>query len=560
MITSFSLKKMEGVSFFTREFVPDFYEREIFNLYNGSSAFNEFPNLNFINLNVKGEHIGKRLKDIMCCLERKKNETSQIWKEFARSEVCWHTVNPEWIRPFTIGYNANNPNETLRLSIYSVVSNLRSLDSQKLIAKCDIRLNELLSKRKRSMIVDVISEKKGTKDGVLNISFYPINPKIFGSIVFRCSVENRKKTPLKKMKPYFTIKRYDTVTEEWILIYKSNKSKKCHWHHIELPLKLLDDDNLFKSIQSNDSNHQNEFTKILISFHDFSFRGQDKLIGYAETTTNLFLQSSGEIDIISTTNKKICTLSYQLIDKIQKPHFDDYKLKSVKVDPIIAIDFSSSRMSPIKTNKSPHIDVGILSYSHLIIELCDNLMKICSNSPLSGYGMANFKGNKLIPLQYNSTFKFSSIKTFMTAYSQLRNKTSFPNEASLLPIIKKIRSEASQKWEREKVISLGIVLCNGIFCDLQDSIDELIDAEDEPICFVIILIGGSRKEIESAFAENAPLENSSGKVAKRPIATLINYEKNCIHSDLSLDAKINPAIRHMIVKFLEGSNFDPFST
>ncbi|OHT00393.1 hypothetical protein TRFO_32992 [Tritrichomonas foetus] len=558
---------MEYAQFTTREFVPDFYEREIMFGINGNDIFPknyDFNNYTLLNIRVKATNLSNNKaitykKDPLCCLER---QTHHGWKEYARTEVCWYNDNPVWIRPFTLCVK-NGQTELLLFEIYDIGSNYALLERQLLLGSCELDLNVLLSSPTNSITLDIIPSKNLESAGNLHVSYHLINSSIYGSFIFRSNLNNFINNSIfHKVLPYFIINVLDPTTEEMVPIYKSAVSKGFHWDNIELSLQMFGEItcNTQENITGNTLKSFNNHI-IRVSLYDFVLRSSDKFLGFFDTTFDIFFNHlTSNFNIVNDQGVHICNFNSQVIANIERPRFNDYQLKGIKISSMFAIDFSSSKVSMLKTNKVNHIENGIFTYGNLINELFENLNKICSSCPVTGYAFADFKGEKIIPLRLkNNTAQFSSIKLLMKAYGKIRDTVSYPREAPLAPVIRKARSIATEHWNQSKTITLIIVLTNGLISDLQNVVDELVDAENEPICMIMALLGGTRRELEKAFNPSKnELMNSEGKCTNRLMATLINYQKNCIYADLSLESRLAPAIRRMATEFIEQSDYNPF--
>jgi hypothetical protein len=141
----------------------------------------------------------------------------------------------------------------------------------------------------------------------------------------------------------------------------------------------------------------------------------------------------------------------------------------------------------------------------------------------------------------------------MASYQSFRDASSFPEKAPLAPVFAEARRIARG---RRGAVTVSIILANGAFCDLQRAVDELVEGQNEPLIVVIVFVGGIRREAEAAF--KTPMHHTDGRTTERTMVTLIGYERNSSCADLSLEAKLVPAIRQMGLEWLGRSDFDPF--
>jgi hypothetical protein len=290
---------------------------------------------------------------------------------------------------------------------------------------------------------------------------------------------------------------------------------------------------------------------VRIMFFDFVAQGRNRQIGFFDTTVGM-LCCDISFGIHSPSGAPVGRFEVKLLELVDRPLFHDYRLKGVQVIPMVAVDFSSSPVSFLVTNRVTHVGTGLFTYGTLLSGVFDNLRNICINQPLRAFGFADFDHRKVIPLGKANSHR-KSVKTLMASYLSFRDASSFPEKAPLAPVFAEARNIARG---RPGAITVSIILTNGAFSDLQRAVDELVEAENEPLIVVIVFVGGTRREAEAAF--KTPMRHTDGRTTQRTMVTLIGYERNSSCADLSLEARLVPAIRHMGLEWLGRTGFDPF--
>ena len=533
----------------TREFVPDYYTREISAIVNGKidvSATEDLSTYRVININVQLSSRIKKNADPFCVLSRE----GQIgYEEYARTEVQWYSKQPKWIRPFTICFKPETT-ELLMFDLYDTFTNTQALTSQIILGGCQLDLGALVDSPTQSADLDVIGHDTDATLSTLHVTYWDIVPQCYGALMFKFIVsglESPSHNIFRKTEPFFEIFRFHGPSGTFVPVFKSATREKANatWERIELPLQYLCGGDLSQVVR--------------ICLYDFVLLGRDHFVGFVDTTVEVLL-SSPRLQIHNERGDMTASIEVVHLARIDRPRFGDYRLKGVQISPLLAIDFSSTKVSFLKTNRVQHIDNGVFTYGNMINGVFDNIRHICCNQRITAYGFADFPGEKLMPLSLNKTHRqMKSVKALMTAYTRFRDAVQYPKSACLAPVIAEARRIAREKWERNHSITLVIVLTNGKFCDLQQAINELVEAANEPIMITMGIIGGTRRELDTAFqSAGNRLQHEDGRSTTRMMVSLIRYEKNCICADQSLETRLMPGIRRMALDWLSISGFDPY--
>lgn len=533
----------------TREFVPDYYSREIFALVNGRidiPATEDVSTYRVITVNVQLSSRIKQNADPFCVLSRESKIGSE---EYARTEVQWYSPQPKWIRPFTLCFRPG-ATELLQFDIYDAFSTSQALTSQIILGGCQLDLGALVDSPTKCVDVDVVGHGSDKTLAQLHVTYWDIQPQCFGALMFKFIIRDLA-TPshniFRKKEPFFEIFRLHTPSGTFIPVYKSatREKDKATWEHVDIPLQYLCGGDMTQIIR--------------ICLYDFVILGSDHFVGFVDTTVEVLL-SSPTLSIHNERGEVTASIEVVHLARITRPRFGDYRLKGVQISPMLAVDFSSSKVSFLKTNRVQHIDNGVITYGNLINGVFDNIRHICGNQRIAAYGFADFPGEKLVPLSLNKTRRqMKSVKALMSAYTRFRDKIEYPKTACLAPVIAEARSVAKARWEENHAITLVIVLTNGVFCDLQEAINELVEAANEPIMVTMAVIGGTRRELDTAFLPPGKrLQHMDGRSTQRAMVSLIRYEKNCICADQSLETRLMPGIRRMALEWLDVSGFNPF--
>jgi hypothetical protein len=329
-------------------------------------------------------------------------------------------------------------------------------------------------------------------------------------------------------------------------VFKSVVSSDRKWDRVEIALQFLCAGDLNQVIR--------------INVFDFMAMRRDRRVGFTDTTVRV-LCSQGSFDLRSDRGELVGRLLLDHRAPITCPRFPDYRLKGIQVAPMLAVDFSSSYVSFFTTNRVQHISNGILTYGNLINGVFDNLRNICLGQHWLAYGFADFPERKLMPLSMSRTHrKMKSVKALISAYWSFRDHASYPENAPLKPVFVEARSVARERWEQHRAITLVVVLTNGRFCDLPDAVNELVDAQEDPIIVILVTIGGTPREAEMIFhPPDGKLRHTDGRAAERTMLNIVSYEKNCHCADQGLEARMVPSIHKMGLEWIDRVGFNPFA-
>jgi hypothetical protein len=113
------------------------------------------------------------------------------------------------------------------------------------------------------------------------------------------------------------------------------------------------------------------------------------------------------------------------------------------------------------------------------------------------------------------------------------------------------------RWTEERAITILVVLTNGKFSDLQEGIDEFVDAQYDPLCVLMIVMGGRRKDLDRAFRNrHGIIQNSEGVKTQRRVVSIGAYLEDQVYPDERLPQKLAPAAKKIARQWLELMEFE----
>ena len=475
-------------------------------------------------------------------------------EEFARTEVIWNQDEPNWVKGFTIEI-LPDMKKMLCFQIYEIISNNRNIEQQKLLAVASVELSVLMNSIKNYIQVPLSIIRSNEESYFIDLNYYEFKPDVEGSYVFTFRVDelHSQMRIIKSPKPYFIIKRMNESSNHYMNVYKSDvfmkyKNKTAEWKYVILDLQALCGGNFDLPLR--------------ISLYDYlSTKHVQNKNGYINTTLRKLIEKKS-FEFIDKNGKVIAFLHTELLSKIERPCFFDLKLKGMKIRPILGIDFSSTKINDVDSNRLLHFKNNEFSYISSITEIYDSIHEIVKNQSFTSYAFADFKGEKVIPLfsekdkmtisEKKNEFKIShlTINSIADSYNYSKHHITYPEHSLLEPLIDKALIDAQANYETDGSISLLIIVSCGIFADFAKAMKKLADSDEKPLICLFVLMNGMKVNLyDSIVQRNGKLINNLGHKSKRKLAKVVIYSDGSTFSDNRLDKEIIPSIKSMATDF-----------
>lgn len=330
---------------------------------------------------------------------------------------------------------------------------------------------------------------------------------------------------------------------DWVAVYKSSmksKTKKAEWDQVELALQYIcsgDFDNLIR-VKIFDGKHCNT----------------DSSIGHFDTSLRKMM--SGDPEVFQLSDERghhVGEFTAVMTHHWTSPRLFDYRMRGVQLAAMIAVDFSSTPIDNLYSNRLQHSETGPFSYGGAINDVCDLLHLLTSGMAYQAYGFADFPGdNKLVSLTGNhDTDTIRNARALLQMYDTIKEKITYPRECVLAPVFEKAIEVAQTRWREEHAITVLVILTNGRFRDLQRAIDVLVEAESAPLATVMLVLGRRRRDLDNAFRhKHGRVTDSHGRRTKRRIISIGAYLEDQVYPDERLPKKLAPAAKKMAREWL----------
>ncbi|CAA2935223.1 protein BONZAI 1-like [Olea europaea var. sylvestris] len=496
-------------------------------------------------------------------------------QELGRTEVVLNSLNPKWIRKYTLTYQFEMV-QYLVFRIYDVDTQFRNtdvkalkLEEQQFLGETTCALSQIVTKSNRSLTLDLgrgepFSTPAHTqKFGQLTVyAEESVAAKTTAELILRCS-DLESKDLFSKSDPFLVISK---LTETGIAVpicktevLKNDRSPK--WKSIFLNIQ---------QIGSKDS-------PIIIECFDFNSNGKHDLIGKVQKSLadleKLHSVGMGEnlfIPVSVGQNHQSKVLKSQLFvdtysEKIQYT-FLDYLAGGFELNFMVAIDFTASNGNPRLPDSLHYIDPSGRpnAYQRAILEVGGVLQFYDSDKkfPAWGFGARPIDGPVSHCFNLNGSSNYcevDGIQGIMTAYTSALCNVSLAGPTLFGPVVTNAAFIASQSVaNNEWKYFILLIITDGVITDLQETKDALVSASDLPLSILIIGVGGADfKEMEILDADKGErLESSTGRVASRDIVQFVPFRE--VHSgDISVVQSLVAELPSQFLAYMRARDISP---
>ena len=240
--------------------------------------------------------------------------------------------------------------------------------------------------------------------------------------------------------------------------------------------------------------------------------------------------------------------------------FVDYLKAGVQVGLAIAIDFTGSNGDPNDPNSLHYINAQIPNQYERAIYSCGNIVAYYDYDqlfPCFGFGAKiNDQPKILFNLNMKQDPNINFIKGVIEAYHNAIKVVTLWGPTFFAPIIRTIK-DLIKKEKKNIKYHILMILTDGMIDDMDDTIEELVEASFLPLSVIIIGVGNAdfSNMIELDSDENL-LINSKDVRASRDIVQFVPFSKYESNPDY-LAMEVLAEIPRQVVDYYEQNNFQP---
>ena len=260
---------------------------------------------------------------------------------------------------------------------------------------------------------------------------------------------------------------------------------------------------------------------------------------------------------------KVNKVNFKIISKsvlTKNFTFIDYLKSGVEIGLSVAIDFTNSNGNPSDPSSLHYIYGREPNQYERAINSCGNILSYYDYDqlyPCFGFGAKiQGQGTRLFNLNFQNNPNVQYIKGIIQAYHAAINYVQLFGPTYFGPIIKAVIDIIKNEYNNLKYHIL-LILTDGKIDDIDDTIDQLIEASFLPLSVIIVGIGNADfSNMVLLDADENPLINSKGVKAARDLVQFVpflKYESN----PQNLANEVLAEIPRQILEYYEFKDLDP---
>ena len=437
------------------------------------------------------------------------------WQEFARTEVVWNNLNPEWVKIFRVMY-VFEIRQPLLFRVYDVDSETASLRDQDFIGEATIDLSQIVGSTEPTQL-ELRVPKKNEKRGTLIIT-----PEQVENSASVCNGRIRA-MKLKKMHtfsrntPFFVISKA-SEGGKWLPVLQSEVDKMMNWREFTIPIQLLCNLDFDRPLR--------------ITFYNHRKRSAAEPIGHIDATFSRFGEMTGQLlKITDDKNKEVGQFKIDQWNLQQKFSFYDYLRGGVQLNLVTAIDFTASNGDP-NNPKSLHFLGGqtLNQYEQVIRSVGEVLCQYDSDQlfPVLGFGAkVGGRVEHCFPLTFNPQAPcVQGLEGIIGAYKNALMQVQLSGPTLFSQVIRHTIGLADRAFRESRTYTILLILTDGVINDMQDTIDAIVDAGRIPLSIIIVGIGSCDfKAMDVLDADDEPLVSRTGQRMVRDLVQFVPFRK-----------------------------------
>ncbi|CAN8256960.1 unnamed protein product [Cochlearia groenlandica] len=503
------------------------------------------------------------------------------FSEIFRSEVVLNSLNPKWIKKFTISYQFEIV-QTLLFRVFDIDTQFHNskeemlkLDDQQFLGETTCTLSEIITKSNRTIALE-LTRKEGS--GGVAAQTQPQNN---GKLIVHGEESLASKTTTEIVFRCLNLESMDhfSKSDPFLVISKIVE------HGNPIPVSktevLKNDANpLWKPVSLSVQQVGSKDSPLVIECLDFNGNGNHNLIGKIQKSLldleKLHLSGQG-INLYLPTgvghkHEDKALKSQLFIDKFTetvKHTFLEYLASGFELNFMVAIDFTASNGNPRLPDSLHYIDpTGRLNaYQRAIVEVGEVLQFYDADKrfPAWGFGARpiDIPVSHCFNLNGSSTYcEVDGIQGIMNAYNGALFNVSFAGPTLFGPVINAAATIASESLaQNAKRYYVLLIITDGVITDLQETKDALVSASDLPLSILIVGVGGADyKEMEVLDGDKGErLESSSGRVASRDIVQFVAL-RDIQYGEVSVVEALLAELPSQFLAYMRNRNITPIIT
>ena len=240
--------------------------------------------------------------------------------------------------------------------------------------------------------------------------------------------------------------------------------------------------------------------------------------------------------------------------------FVDYLKAGVQIGLSIAIDFTNSNGNPNNVRSLHYINGPEPNQYERAINSCGNILAYYDYDqlfPCFGFGAKiDHKFSQLFNLNFEENPNINYIQNIIETYHNSIKKVELYGPTLFGPIIRKVIEMIKEENDKTKY-NILMILTDGIIDDIDNTIEELVEASFLPLSVIIIGVGNADfSSMVALDADENPLINSKDVMAARDLVQFVPFLKYESNPE-KLANEVLAEIPRQIIEYYEQNNLDP---
>jgi len=457
----------------------------------------------------------------------RENKTSP-WREIKRSETIWNTLNPDFPDQIILTYHFERQQHLL-IQIFDRDTNDEDLTKQDFIGSVETTVGTVMGSRGAMWKGSLTKKESSSNRGEVILRAEEISQtNDLAHFEFACSGLDRKDWfGFGRSDPFISISR-SREDGTFVKVYQSEtifKNLHPHFKPFSIRTQVLCNGDLDRPLR--------------IEVWDYNSNGSHAYIGSFVTSLRA-LQSGKSFTLENERIKEKKGSKYSGSGvlhvknaRIEKRHsFLEYIRGGCELNLIVAVDFTASNGAPSTPQSLHHRGTtGLNEYQKAILSIGEVLEPYDSDNlyPCYGFGgQVNGGVNHCFPLNFDESHpSVEGVRGLFDAYNNSFSFVSLSGPTLFSPILAKTKELVMQSdcTQRNQQYHILLILTDGIICDMDATIREIVHASDLPLSIIIVGVGdadfGNMVVLD---ADDSPLV-SEGKQMARDIVQFVPFRK-----------------------------------
>ena len=304
----------------------------------------------------------------------------------------------------------------------------------------------------------------------------------------------------------------------------------------------------------------NEYSNYNISFEVYDHHNQNKKLGEKTGSLNTFFRVDNKIEL---KTHKVHKFEFECTP-IKKYKFLDYLRGGMQIALIFAIDFTSSNGEVTNPDSLHYICSNSFNDYETAIYECGKIVAAYDYDqlfPVYGYGAQLFDGqtHHCFPLTFTDDPNVQGIEGVLAVYKSVLPQIKLFGPTNFAPIIRKINNEVKEDLRQGKIWQYNIImfLTDGQISDIDETIDELVEASFLPISVIIIGIGNNDfRQMDILDADENPLYNRKQIKAARDLVQFVPFNQ-FRHDSQKLPEEVLEEVPRQVIEYYQMKNIPP---